>query len=88
LPHEFWHPDEQGIVCAVDMAFMSTSKNRSTPLGYMGEGKNVLWELEPVQESDGGLHIGADISALSQFEAEEEMYSHTESNPVARNRTM
>ena len=74
LPKGFWIPDEQGMVCAVDMAFVSTSKNRQTPIEYMGDGKNVLWELAPVGQSDGALHIGADISTLSQFSAEEEMY--------------
>ena len=75
LPKDFWIPDEQGMVCAVDMAFMSTSKNRNTPIDYMDSGKNVLWELEPAQQSDSGLHVGADISELSQFRSEEEMYA-------------
>ena len=48
LPNTFWVPDEQGIVCAVDMGFMSTSRNRRTPINYMaGEGmENVLWCLQ------------------------------------------
>ena len=57
LPKTFWVPDEQGIVCAVDMAFMSTSRNKNTPIGYMvGEGadgmpNNVLWALRPKPET-------------------------------------
>ena len=48
LPRSFWLPDEQGMVCAVDMGFMSTSRDRATPIRYMGEGKdNVLWHLRP-----------------------------------------
>ena len=74
LPKTFWVPDEQGIVCAVDMAFMSTSRNRSTPIQYMaGDGmENVLWCLQPAAESDSAYHRGADISRLSQFAGEEE----------------
>jgi hypothetical protein len=40
-------PDEQGMVVATDTAFMSTSRVRGTPLAYMGQGENVLWELQP-----------------------------------------
>jgi hypothetical protein len=72
LPRTFWVPDEQGMVVAVDMAFMSTSRNRQTPIDYMGSGSNVLWQLQPQQESDSGFHCGADISMLSQFAAEAE----------------
>ena len=73
LPDSFYAPDSQGLVCAVDMAFMSTSKNRQTPIGYMGSGENVLWELRPMQESDAAFHRGADISMISQFAGEEEV---------------
>ena len=69
----FWVPDEQGIVCAVDMAFMSTSRQRKTPVEYMGSGLNVLWTLHPMRETDAGYHCGADVSMLSQFEAEGEV---------------
>jgi len=75
LPRGFWTPDEQGMVCAVDMAFMSTSRRRQTPIDYMGsEGAdNVLWVLKQSRETDDGYHSGADISMLSQFEAEKEI---------------
>lgn len=55
LPRSFWSPDENGKVVAVDMGFMSTSRNRETPIDYMAEGdgmKNVLWCLKPQPESD------------------------------------
>ena len=48
LPRGFWQPDETGCVCAVDMAFMSTSRERETPIGYMcgdRDAQNVLWKL-------------------------------------------
>jgi hypothetical protein len=73
LPESFFTHDAQGLICAVDMAFMSTSKNRQTPIDYMGPGENVLWELRPMEESDAAFHCGADISMLSQFAGEQEV---------------
>ena len=73
MPPSFWIPDKSGMVCAVDMAFMSTSRHRSTPVSYMGPGANVLWELQPRVESDTGFHRGADISPVSQFSGEREV---------------
>ena len=46
---------------------------QATPLAYMGGGQNVLWKLHPRAESDVGLHMGADISMLSQFPGEAEV---------------
>ena len=61
------------LALAVQLAFMSTSRNRQTPVEYMqSEGRNVLWELYPQLESDTGFHRGADISLLSQFAHEDE----------------
>lgn len=74
LKRSFWLPDEQGVVCAVDTAFMSCSRARNTPIGYMAEvGPNVLWELQPAPESDAAFHCGADIGLLSQFSSEQEV---------------
>ena len=73
LPRGTWVPNASGLVCVVDTAFMSTSKNRSTPIEYMGGGSNVLWELAPRTESDVAFHRGADIKMLSQFAAEDEV---------------
>jgi len=73
LPAAFWLPNEHGMVCAVDLAFMSTSRNRQTPLDYMGDGQNVLWEVHTTRESDTGFHCGANIALLSQFAAESEV---------------
>ena len=73
LPEGFWNEDESGITCAVDMAFMSTSRDRHVPVGYLDLDQNVLWHLEPSLESDAGYHYGADISLLSQFGKEKEV---------------
>ena len=73
LPRSFWAADETGVIAAVDMAFMSTSRHERTPIEYMGGGANVLWELRPQTESDSAYHRGADISMLSQFEGEREV---------------
>eukprot|EP00961_Rhodomonas_salina_P023404 314243-Rhodomonas_salina.2 len=74
LSASFWTRDEQGMVCAVDTAFMSTSRRRQTPLDYIDpHGPNVLWELRPSTESDVAYRQGADISMLSQFAAEAEV---------------
>ena len=74
LPNGFWTPDQAGMVCAVEMGFMSTSRRIHTPLKYMeGYGSpNVLWAIKPMLETDDAFHCGADISILSQFKAEEE----------------
>jgi hypothetical protein len=64
--------DAQGMICAVDAGFMSTSKNRETPIHYMGGATNVLWELFPSGESDMAFHRGASVEMLSQFAGEEE----------------
>ena len=75
LPRAFWVPDEQGLVCAVDMAFVSTSRIRQTPIDYMKGGgePNVLWALQPGEESDSGFHCGASVELLSQFASEAEV---------------
>mgnify|MGYP001982951521 CR=1 FL=1 len=74
LEKAFWLPDAQGMVCAVDMAFMSTSRKRDAPIDYMDQkSKNVLWQLQAAPESDSGFHRGADISMLSQYAHEDEV---------------
>lgn len=73
LPRTFWVEDKQGMVCAVDAGFMSTSRNRDTPIHYMGDALNVLWELCPSGESDMAYHRGASIEMLSQYAGEEEV---------------
>lgn len=76
LPPIFWVPDETGTVCATDMAFLSTSRSRETPIAYMQRGAssaNVLWCLHPRSESDTAYHCGADISMLSQYADEHEI---------------
>ena len=71
LPRTFWVKDEQGLVTAVETAFMSTSSVAATCINYMQErGPNVLWQLTPRMEDDAGFHRGADISSLSQFASE------------------
>lgn len=73
LPRSFFLPDETGMVCATDLAFMSTSVAQATPLEYMGHGKNILWEIDASKEDAAGYHNGADISMLSQFSIEQEV---------------
>ena len=74
LSPTFWaSADAMGMICAVDMASMSTSKNEQTPIGYMRTGKNVLWRLCVTADSDTAYHRGADISMLSQFAGEDEI---------------
>lgn len=74
LPDAFWLPDKAGFVVAVDMAFMSTSRSRQTPIDYMSAtSSNVLWALKAQPESDAGYHCGADIRTLSQFASEAEV---------------
>eukprot|EP00322_Chrysochromulina_rotalis_P013764 CAMPEP_0115837498 /NCGR_PEP_ID=MMETSP0287-20121206/5250_1 /TAXON_ID=412157 /ORGANISM="Chrysochromulina rotalis, Strain UIO044" /LENGTH=718 /DNA_ID=CAMNT_0003291007 /DNA_START=17 /DNA_END=2173 /DNA_ORIENTATION=+ len=74
LSDDFWRADPQGIVAATELGFMSTSRNRRTPIHYMAEGTpNVLWALRPKPQSDGAYHHGADISMLSQFAGEDEV---------------
>ena len=74
LDESFWKSaDAMGIVCAVDMAFMSTSRNQHTPIAYMEPGKNVLWRLFTSPETESGFHMGADIKMLSQYAGEDEV---------------
>lgn len=75
LQGSFWLPDELGIVCATDAAFMSTSLGESTPIHYMDAEQmpNVLWELRAREGDDLGLHCGAEVAMFSQFEAEREV---------------
>ena len=73
LPRNFWVVDEQGMVSATDVAFMSTTLDEEVAIEYMGSaGANLLWELQPQIESDAAYHRGADISMLSQFSHESE----------------
>ena len=74
LPKSFWREDESLMVVATDLAFMSTSRNRPTPLGFMKAGKeNVLWKIKCSKPGAHGFRCGADIRLLSQFEGEGEI---------------
>ena len=73
LPPAFWDLDSQGMISAVDSAFMSTSRNPSTPIQYMDTEVNVLWELRSSEPGDDAYHCGADISLLSQYRHEDEV---------------
>ncbi len=66
LPRTFWEEDEQGMICAVDGGFASTSKKSLTVEKYLGRGSNIMWEIKTEPESDAGYHCGADVSKLSQ----------------------
>lgn len=69
----FWLPDPQGIVCAVDTAFMSTALE-AVP-HYLDEpGKaSVVLELHAGEPDDTGYHCGAEVAFLSQFLTEQEV---------------
>jgi len=74
LPNAFWVPDKSGTICATDMGFMSTSRERPVPITYMQpNGPNVLWSLQPQIETDDAFHYGADIAMLSQYAHEKEV---------------
>ena len=71
LPPSFLEKDAQGFAGGVECALMSTTPNRSVALGYSGLAKGK--ELPTLFEiTVGKTSIGANIGALSQFEAEEE----------------
>ena len=80
LDARFWIPDEFGIVCATDTAFMSTTVDEKVSLFYVTKkdagqqgSLGLLWELHASEEDDTGLHVGADVSMLSQFAHEQEI---------------
>ena len=72
LMSDFLERDRQGCIGGSERGFMSTSPNRDVALGYSGILKNkdvpTLFEIEV-----GKTSIGADVSMLSQFEAEKEV---------------
>ena len=66
LLRAFWLPDKSGTICATDMGFMSTSRERHIPITYMQpNGPNVLWSLQPQTETDDAFHYGGHRDALS-----------------------
>lgn len=84
LPPAFWDADPQGMISAVDSAFMSTSRNPHTPIAYMTGEFNVLWQLRSSEPGDDAYHRGADISMLSQFAHEDEVHSTASSMRACR----
>jgi len=78
LPKSFWLRDEQGLVCATELGFMSASTKKTTPLDYMSAGgkekkSNLMWIIKAKKETQGAFHFGADISRLSQYTEEAEV---------------
>ena len=80
LPGRLWLPDDLGIVCVTDTAFMSTSLEEATSIFYLTKphagrtrGVGLLWELQAGSEDDTAFHCGADVSLLSQFGVEKEV---------------
>ena len=61
------------MVCATELALLSTSEAIDTPLAYLGLGRNVMWRLLGSAEDDAGYHMGADVAMLSQFDSEKEV---------------
>eukprot|EP01006_Ploeotia_vitrea_P060140 TRINITY_DN75367_c0_g1_i1.p1 TRINITY_DN75367_c0_g1~~TRINITY_DN75367_c0_g1_i1.p1 ORF type:complete len:662 (+),score=42.20 TRINITY_DN75367_c0_g1_i1:263-1987(+) len=73
LPDAFFVPDSQGMIVAVDSAFMSTSLSSSVPTAFFDPSvDNLLWEMQCRCEDEGGYHCGVDVSLVSQFPAERE----------------
>ena len=76
LPNAFWQLDAQNKVCAVEGSLISATPNRQTPFDYMGEGRNVLFEIVQALPTDDGFHAGAALSMVSQFAMEDEIISY------------
>jgi hypothetical protein len=75
MPQEFYTPDAQGFITAVDFGFQSTSTDHDVPISFMSpDALNVLWVMHGSHGADsaGQLHNGAVLQPLSQFPAEAE----------------
>ena len=76
LPDSFFAPDMQGMICAIDYGFLSTSTARAASVQFMKTDQpNVLWVLHCKHKANsaGELQIGARLTALSQFQAQAEL---------------
>ena len=70
LPDSFFVPDIQGMLCAVDCGFSSTSTDRAASVKFMDPNQPCLLlvlhcDNEP--NSAGHLQVGAVLTGLSQF---------------------
>ena len=68
LPKEFWVPNEQGVMGGVELAFMSTTPDRSVAEQYSQDGFGIIVEIE-----QGMIDRGAEIAWLSQYPHEVEV---------------
>ena len=68
FPDEFWVPNEQGVMGGVELAFMSTTPDRSVAEQYSQDGFGIIVEIR-----QGMIDRGAEIAWLSQYPHEVEV---------------
>ena len=65
LGDEWFEPNKRGVICGVELAFMSTTTNMEIALDYSGVGKS---EVGFMFEFDvGAVDCGAQLDTLSQY---------------------
>jgi hypothetical protein len=65
LDGEWFEPDRRGVICGVELAFMSTTTSREMALEYSGvrdRGVGSMFEFEV-----GAVDCGAQLCTLSQY---------------------
>eukprot|EP01052_Picozoa_sp_SAG31_P006984 SAG31_NODE_328_length_17643_cov_46.707649_4_plen_158_part_00 len=76
LPSNFFVPDAQGFIAAVEFGFVSTSSDHDKPVSFMSsQSPNVLWVMHCVHGLDtytGRSHSGANLQPISQYPSEAE----------------
>ena len=70
LPNSFWEANNQGVRGGVEMAFLSTTKDRNVALEYASNGHSSSHVFEMQM---GMVDRGADLSWLSQYPHEQEI---------------
>ena len=68
FPGSFWVPNQQGVMGGVELAFMSTTPERSVAEQYSQDGFGIIVEIE-----QGMIDRGAEIAWLSQYPHETEI---------------
>ncbi len=65
LDSKWFEPNNRGVICGVELAFMSTTKNRDIALDYSGVNFS---EVGSMFEFDvGAVDCGAQLDTLSQY---------------------
>jgi hypothetical protein len=70
LPREFWTPNEQNVRGGIELAFMSTTRDRAVALSFATKDEHSSMVLE-IQM--GMVDRGAPVQWISQFPKEEEI---------------